>query len=179
MLPKSCLRLLLSAAFILLSSDQSHAQHYSWSSPTGGSWTNGLNWGSPPGDYPNSAISRATFSSSVNGSPMTVTLDSAITLRRLIFNANQSGGVTIAPGTGGTLTFDDPETGQPSLNVITGSETIPPANVTIQGPLRTIGHRCESDTHNDGNIGGTQALTKLDTGTLLLNGTNTMPAQRR
>src|SRR5262245_35693668 len=110
MLRKSYLRILVIAFSLLISPGLAQAQNYSWSVTTGGSWTDGLNWGSSPGDYPNSAYSRATFSSSVNGSPMTVTLDSAITLRRLIFSANQSGAVTIAPGAGGTLTFDDPET---------------------------------------------------------------------
>ena len=86
MLPQPWQRLLISASLVLLLCGQTHAQNYSWTATTGGSWTNGLNWGSTPGDYPDSAFSRATFSSSVNSSPMTVTLDSAITLRRLIFS---------------------------------------------------------------------------------------------
>jgi hypothetical protein len=136
MLHKSWPRVFASTLFLLLLSGQTHAQNYTWSSTSGGSWSDGLNWGSTPGDYPNSPFTRATFSATVNNSPMTVTLDSAITLRRLIFGENQSGDLTIAPGTGGSLTFDDPETGQPSLNVNAGSgnHTIAPS-ITIQGPI--------------------------------------------
>jgi autotransporter-associated beta strand protein len=175
MLLKSCLRFLLPALVLLLFRHQAHAQNYTWSSTTGGSWANGLNWGSTPGDYPNTAFSRATFSAAVNGSPITVTLDSPITVRRLVFNANQSGAVTIVPGAGGTLTFDNPETGQPSLNVVSGSgnHTIT-ADLTIQGP---IAHKWNVGANQtltiDGNVGGTQGLTSLGTGTMLLNGTNT------
>jgi autotransporter-associated beta strand protein len=175
MLQQSWLRVLVSTFFLVLLSGQTHAQNYSWSSTTSGSWSDGLNWGSTPGDYPNSPFTRATFSASVNGSPMTVTLDSAITLRRLIFGANQSGDLTIAPGTGGSITFDDPETGQPSLNVNAGSgnHTIA-AGITIQGP---IAHKWSIGANQtltvSGSISGTQALIKLGGGTLFLNGTNT------
>jgi len=175
MLPRSSLRLLISAVSLLVISGKVQAQNYSWTSTTGGSWTNGLNWGSTPGDYPNSAFSRATFSSSVNSSPMTVTLDSAITLRRLVFSANQTGALTIAAGSGGSLHFDDPETGQPSLNLNagSGSHTIS-APITIQGPIAHKWSIAANQTLTiNGNISGTQALTKLGDGTLLLNGTNT------
>jgi autotransporter-associated beta strand protein len=175
MLRKFWLRFLFSTSLLILFCHQARAQNYSWSSTTGGSWTDGTNWGSTPGDYPNSAFTRATFSAPVNGSPITVSLDSAITLRRLVFNANQTGAVTIVPGTGGTLTFDNPETGQPSLNVVSGSGNHAiTANMTIQGP---IAHKWNVGANQtltiDGNIGGTQGLISLGTGTLLLNGTNT------
>jgi autotransporter-associated beta strand protein len=175
MLQQSWLRALVSAFFLGFLSGQTYAQNYTWTSTTGGSWSDGLNWGSTPGDYPNSPFTRATFSASVNSSPMTVTFDSAITLRRLVFSANQSGNLTIAPGTGGSLTFDDPETGQPSLNVNAGSgnHTIA-AGITIQGP---IAHKWSIGANQtltvNGSISGTQSLIKLGEGTLLLNGTNT------
>ncbi len=175
MLPKTFLLFLTSPVSLLVLPGQVQAQNYSWTSTTGGSWTDGLNWGSTPGDYPNSPFTRATFSTAVNSSPVTVTLDSAITLRRLIFSATQTGALTIAAGTGGTLTFDDPETGQPSLNVNAGSgnHTIA-AHVTIQGPIAHKWSIAANQTLTmNGNIGGTQALTKLGDGTLLLNGTNT------
>jgi len=175
MLSKFSLRVLFSAALFLSWSNPSHAQSYSWSSTTGGSWSNGVNWGITPGDFPNSAFTRATFSASVNSSPITVTLDSAITLRRLVFSTNQTGAVTIVPGTGGTLTFDNPETGQPSLNVAAGSgnHTIA-ADVTLLGPIPHKWSIGANQTFTiSGNIGGTQGVTSLGTGTLLLNGTNT------
>ena len=169
------LRVLFFVALLICSANRSWAQNYTWSVAAGGSWANGLNWGGTPGDFPNSATSRATFSGSANASPTTVTLDTAITLRRLIFNANQTGSVTIAPGTGGSLTFDDPETGQPSLNLIAGSgnHTIA-ANVTIQGPRVHRWNIAANQTLTvTGNISGTQGITLLGGGTLLLNGSNT------
>src|SRR5262245_40923268 len=113
-------RVISLCAILLCIANRASAQNYIWSVASGGSWTNGTNWGSTTSDFPNSDTTRATFSGLANSSPFTVTLDTGITLRRLVFNGNQSGSVTIAPGTGGTLTFDNPETGQPSLNVNAG-----------------------------------------------------------
>jgi autotransporter-associated beta strand protein len=164
-------------AFLLCIANRASAQstNYTWSVASGGSWTNGSNWGSTTSDFPNSDTTRATFSGLAYASATTVTLDAAITLRRLNFNGSQTGSVTIAPGTGGTLTFDNPETGQPSLSVNAGSgnHTID-ANMTIQGP-RTHRFTISADrifTVN-GNIGGNQGLFSPGSGTLLLNGTNT------
>ncbi len=166
---------IIALAASLLNSGLCHAQTYTWSVTTGGSWTNGTNWDSLPADYPNGSGVRAVFSSLGNGSAKTVTLDAAITLRRLIFSADQTGSVTIAPGTGGSLTLSSSITGQPTLDVLAGSgnHTIA-ANVSIAG---TIAHKWNVDANQtltvSGNITGTQGLTKLQAGTLLLNGTNT------
>jgi len=105
----------------------------------------------------------------------TVTLDAAITLRRLTFNADQTGSVTLAPGTGGSLTLTSAGGGQPTLDVLalSGNHTIA-ANVTLIGPDAhkwLVGTGCILTV--SGNIGGTQGITSQDLGTLLLNGTNT------
>jgi autotransporter-associated beta strand protein len=161
--------------FVCLSQGRCHAQTYTWTATTGGSWTNGTDWGSTPADFPNNAGVRAVFSSVGNGSAKTVTLDAAVTLRRLMFNSDQTGSVTVAPGTGGSLTLDSTGTGQPTLDVQAGS-----GNHTIAANMSLVGsdvHKWNIDANQTltvtGNIGGTQGLTKLLPGTLLLNGANT------
>ena len=84
-------------ALILITNNRSFAQNYTWSSMSGGSWVNGTNWGEAPGDFPSGSSDRATFSSAGNGSAKIVTLDVAITLRRLNFSADQTGSITLAP----------------------------------------------------------------------------------
>jgi len=167
----------LAIAFVtsLFSPGPGHAQTYTWSATTGGSWMNGTDWGSTPTNYPDGPGVRAVFSSLGNGSAKTVTLDDAITLRRLMFSADQTGSVTLAPGTGGSLTLDSTGTGQPTLDVLAGS-----GNHTITAKVSLVGsnvHKWNVDANQtltvSGNISGTQGLTKLQAGTLLLNGTNT------
>ena len=163
------------AVLLSLTSQPSYAQNYTWSATTGGSWTDGTNWGSTPGDYPSTSGNRAFLSSAGNGSDKFITLDTAITLRRLVFNSNQTGSVTIAPGTGGSLTLDSIETGQPTLDLQpgTGNHTIA-ADLTLVGPIAHKWNIAADQTLIvSGSIAGTQGLTKLQAGTLLLNGTNT------
>src|SRR5262245_62685129 len=119
MLPRLCpgFHTIAIIAALAVTSGSSQAVDYAWSATDTGSWTNGLNWGNAPTVYPNSPTDRATFNTPGNTTATTVTLDTPITIRRLIFGANQTGALTIAPGAGGTLTFDNLETGQPSLNV--------------------------------------------------------------
>ena len=62
-----------------------------------------------------------------------ITLDAPITLRRFVINSNQTGSITLAPGTGGSLTLDSTITGQPTLDVEAGSHTIS-ANLSLVGP---------------------------------------------
>lgn len=166
---------LIAFAALLPTPDPCHAQNYTWSATTGGSWTNATNWGSTPGDYPTTSANRAILSSGGNTSAKTVTLDSAITLRRLVFNSSQTGSVTIAPGAGGTLTLDSIETGQPTLDVQTGSGNHAiTANMTLVGPIAHKWNIAANATLTvSGSISGSQGLTKLQAGTLLLNGTNT------
>jgi len=161
--------------FVSLSQDRCNAQTYTWSATTAGSWTNGTNWGSTPTDYPNASGVRAVFSSTGNGSAKTVTLDTAVTLRRLMFTGDQTGSVTIAPGTGGSLTLDSSVTGQPTLDVLAGSgnHTIA-ANVSLTGPVVNKWDIIANQTLTvSGNISGAQGLNTIQGGTLLLNGTNT------
>ena len=151
------------------------AQVFTWSAPGGGSWTTGSNWVTTgSGSFPNGNNDLAVFSQ--NSSPKTITLDTAILLESLSFNASQTGNVTIAPGAGGSLTLRTSGLGLlPTLNVIAGSgnHTIS-ANISVDGPHV---HRWNIDTGTtftvSGNIGGTQGLTKQQSGTLLLNGINT------
>lgn len=161
-------------AFFLLSPGRSSAQFYTWSSPTGGSWTDGTNWGIAPGVYPDTG-DRVIFSTAGNDSTKVVTLDAGISIRRLIFNSNQTGSVTIAPGVGGSLTLDSIETGQPTLDLQlnSGNHTIL-ADLTLVGPIAHKWNIAAGQTLVvSGNIGGTQGINKLQAGTLLLNGTNT------
>jgi autotransporter-associated beta strand protein len=161
-------------ALLLLPSNRCLGQDYTWSAATGGSWTNGTNWGSTPTDFPNSAGSRATFSSVGNTSAKTVTLDAAITLRRLNFNAEQTGEVTLAPGVGGSLSLTTAGGGQPSLVIEAGSGNHSiTANMSLVGP---DAHKWVFGTGQTltvtGNIGGAQGLSLLGPGITLLNGTN-------
>jgi autotransporter-associated beta strand protein len=175
MLPNARLAALSAALLVLLSPTRSSAQNYTWTSPAGGSWVDGTNWGSTPGDYPSTSDHRAFFSAAGSSAAKTVTLDGAVTVRRLIFNTNQTGAVTITPGTGGVLTLDSIETGQPTLDVQAGSGAHSvTANMTLVGPIAHKWNIAAGQTFTvTGDISGTQGITKLQAGTLLLNGTNT------
>jgi autotransporter-associated beta strand protein len=155
--------------------NHAYAQDYTWSVTSGGSWADGTNWGMTAGNFPNSSGSRAFFSSTGNTSAKTVTLDAPITVRRLEFLASQTGSVTIAPGTGGSLTLDSTITGQPTLDVFTGSGNHAiSANISLVGPTMHKWNVGANTTLTiSGNISGTQGLISQDVGTLLLNGTNT------
>lgn len=174
----STVRLSCVIALILITNNRSFAQNYTWSATSGGSWVNGTNWGEAPGDFPSGSSDRATFSSAGNGSAKIVTLDVAITLRRLNFSADQTGSITLAPGIGGSLTLTTASiirSGQPSLEVLAGSgnHTIT-ADVTLSGPDT---HRWVIGSNQTltvaGNIDGSQGLTLSGPGTLMLTGTNT------
>lgn len=70
-----------------------------WVPAAGGSWTAAENWS--PATVPNSNAAEATVGYGFMGGSA-ITLDAAVTLRRLTF-LGESG--TLAPGVGGTLTF--------------------------------------------------------------------------
>jgi|GEM_PF-256937 len=84
-----------------------------WSPAAGGSWTTAANWS---GGVPNSGTAAATIRSTFGGTS-SITLDSSVTVNRL-FSLASTG--TIAPGSGGSLTFG----GSKPVAVVTKGLTI-------------------------------------------------------
>jgi autotransporter-associated beta strand protein len=161
-------------ALLFLNTGRCHAQNYFWTSSTGGAWTNTANWnfGFSSPNYPQAANDTAFFGFA--GGSSTIALNTAVTVGALNYTGLQTGALTVAPGTGGSLTLSSANA-TPTLAVDTasGNHSIT-ANVTLGGSTT---HRWEIGANRtftvDGNIGGNRALTKIGTGTLLLNGTNT------
>ncbi len=90
-----------------------------WSIAGGGSWNLAGNWG---GSVPTGTAATAQFGAINPTTSATVTLDTAITLNTLTFgNSNQ---ITIAPGSGGSLTFAGSGSNLPTLAVSSGSAII-------------------------------------------------------
>ena len=125
---------ILVGSVFFLTSTRCNAQTYTWSAAGGGSWADGTNWGNLAANYPRNANDTAIFSSA--GHAKTVTLDAAVSIRALQFNASQTGSVTIASGTGGSLTLTNSVGHTTSLTVDTasGDHTFA-ANLTLAGPL--------------------------------------------
>jgi autotransporter-associated beta strand protein len=177
MLRASCFRILIPTfALLALSAGQAHAQFYIWTAPGSGSWTNTANWtfGIYSPDYPQGSNNTAFFSFSAGGAG-TVTLDAAITIANVNLSGLQTGALTFAPGTGGSLTLFSTNAQPGTLTVATGSgnHTIS-ANTTLGGSATHEWNVGANRTFTvGGNIGGARGLTKLGTGLLLLNGTNT------
>ena len=120
---------------------------------------------------PHLACDTATFGSSFPTGPATVTLDAAQTVAQLTFS--NSSGVTITPGSGGSLTLDN--AGFPAtVTVTTGSHSInapillnSPANITLSPSTSlAIGGAIANGTSANG-------LTVAGGGTLTLSGSNT------
>lgn len=162
------LRFSLLALVLLLLPDRSQAQ--TWTAVGGGDWNNSTNW---TGNFPNGANDTAIFSST--SASRTVNLNVAIQLRDLQFNSTQTGAVTIAPGTGGSLTLNAPGVNHTSIlvNAGSGNHTLS-ANVTLAGSKPHFWDIGANRTFTvSGSIGGSLGLSKVSAGTLLLNGANT------
>jgi len=166
---------LFSAVLLFLTASPSFAQNYTWSVTSSGSWVNAANWGNMPGNYPRNANDTAIFSSPANSTAKSVTLDAAISIRGLQFNASQTGSVTIASGTGGSLTLTN-SVGQPTsitVDTASGDHTFA-ANLTIAGPFAHNWSIGANRTFTvSGNVSGTQGVNIAGGGTVLFNGTNT------
>src|SRR5947207_16013375 len=89
--------LAVALAAALLAPGRSHAQTYTWSVTTGGSWTPSPNWGSPPRPYPHNPSGTAISSSTGNSPPKTATLDAGIGSRAAQLDAGQTGAARHAP----------------------------------------------------------------------------------
>jgi len=168
--------LAVALAAALLAPGRSHAQTYTWSVTTGGSWTSSPNWGSPPNLYPHNLNDTAIFSSTGNSTPKTVTLDAAIGIRAVQFAAGQTGTVIITPGSGGSLTLTNSNGAPTSVTVdaASGDHAIT-ANLTLAGPTDHTWNIGAGRTFTVGSVaqagtGATLGITKTGTGILLLNG---------
>jgi len=172
--PRILTSIIVAGAFFLTASP-SNAQNYTWAAAGGGLWTDGTNWANLAANYPRNANDTAIFSSTGNSSARTVTLNAALSIRALEFNASQTGSVTIASITGGSLTLTNTVGHVTSITVDTasGDHTLA-ANLTLAGPLPNgwiIGaNRTFTVT---GSVSGTQGLSLSGGGTVLFNGTNT------
>ncbi len=107
------------------------------------------------------------------GGTLTTTLDGPFSIKDLTFN-NQVGtpaytGITINPGTSGSLTLTD------GINVQTGA----PAAINLAAPITLVANQAWTVTDaatvlsSSGGITGTANLEKTGAGTLTLSGTNT------
>ena len=75
--------ILITLAVLLQAPSPSHAQNYTWSATTGGTWGDGTNWGNAlTSNYPRNANDTAIFSTTGDSSAKTVTLDAAISILR-------------------------------------------------------------------------------------------------
>ena len=163
-------------AVLLQAPSPSHAQNYTWSATTGGTWGDGTNWGNAlASNYPRNANDTAIFSTTGDSSAKTVTLDAAISIRPLQFGANQTGSVTISSGTGRALTLTN-TVGQPTtitVNTASGDHTLA-ADLTIAGPAAQSGLIGANRTFTiSGSVSGAQGMLISGGGTVLFNGTNT------
>jgi hypothetical protein len=146
-----------------------------WSSSVGGSWTTGSNWST--GSAPNAQGAIAILGSATL-SPVTITLDGSQTVGTLTFN--NTNGYTLAPGSGGSLTFDNTGgTGDAQIIVLSGTHSIL-ASLTLAGTNTAISAVSGGSLDISGNIldgsGGSSAITFSSsdgTGLLSLDGTNT------
>jgi autotransporter-associated beta strand protein len=133
----------------------------------------GTNANGTPGVNSNVIFSTSTQTAS----SLATTLDGAFSIRDLTFNNQVGSGpltsISIAPGTGGTLTLT-PTASTAGINVETGA----PASIAISAPI-TLGAAqtwtvtdAATNLASSGGIGGTADLTKAGAGILTLSGTN-------
>lgn len=143
-------------------------QSQTWTAATGGDWNNSTNWS---GSFPNGLFDSATFSSS--SSSKAINLNTAVRLQSLQFSATQSGDVSIAPGTGGSLQLFSWFGTTLTVNTGSGNHTVS-AGITLSGlSSHTWNIGANRTFTTTGAIGGPQGITKTGSGTLLFNGTNT------
>ncbi len=135
------------ALALALPSHLAYADSGFWSNPAGGSWTNSANW---IGNIMAEGTDSVADLSQVNlEADRIVTLDGARTLGHLVFgDATPDHNWSLEPGTGGPLT----------LTVGSGSPT-----VTVYNQAATVGVV----------LAGSQGLSLLGNGTLVLTGANT------
>ena len=139
--------LAVALAAALLAPGRSHAQTYTWSVTTGGSWTSSPNWGSPPNLYPHNLNDTAIFSSTGNSTPKTVTLDAAIGIRAVQFAAGHDlagrfqalseprGATEINRTAKGDREANVPSTAAPSRTVLLKVESLADTSVLIRIPV--------------------------------------------
>jgi hypothetical protein len=140
------------------------APNVQWVPTSGGSWNSAVNW--TPDWVPNTASAVANFPTGSVVNAM-VTLDGSRTVGKLIFG--NSGGYTIAQGTGGTLTIDD--TGDtagvnPSITVSAGNHVIT-APLSIASGV-TVTTATATSLTIGGSVTGTGPFTIGGAGTTLL-----------
>ncbi len=145
------------------------AGYSAWNVAGSGSWNSPGNWGS---GVPTGSGAAAWFTSNPT-TAAAVTLDAPITLNSLLLaNSNQ---VTIAPGSGGSLTFAASSTNLPTVSVITGSHIIS-APVSLNNNT-TFNISASRSLDISGNIADGTASSGISlpasSGTLALDGNNT------
>jgi len=167
---------LFASILLLLTARPSLAQNYTWSATGGGTWIDGTKWGNGLAtNFPRNANDTAIFSTTGNSAARSVTLDAAISIRALQFGANQTGSVTIASGSGGTLTLTNTigQTTAITVDTASGDHTLA-ANLTIGGLAAQIWSIGTNRTFTiSGSVSGTQGLLIAGGGTALFNGANT------
>ncbi len=101
--------------------------------PTTGtvSWNTGSNW--TPSGVPNAVGAATQFSSPTGG--QTVNLGAAITVGSIQFTNNSANVVTLANGTGGSLTMDQDGSGAGEASIVINGTSTATNNVTISASV--------------------------------------------
>jgi autotransporter-associated beta strand protein len=166
-----------------------HQTYVAWSQNAGGSWGSATNWeygdstqGGTLGAVPQNAGDIASFLGNAGTqdqgilAPSTITLDGNRTIGNINFQSTNS--YTLAPGTGGSLVFDNGGLGTASNINVQGDNTgtaathFISAGVILHSSL-TVNPVALSGVNISGNISGAGGITKNGAGTLTLSGTNT------
>src|SRR5207253_1773005 len=90
-----------------------------WSAPGGSNWGNAANWA---GGVPNAVGAVVTLGSATTAANSTLTLDGNRTLGKLTFDHTNT--YLIAPGSGGTLTFNNGGLAAAEIRVLRGNHSI-------------------------------------------------------
>jgi autotransporter-associated beta strand protein len=137
-----------------------------WIEDGGGNWTDALSWSSTiPGSQGDSAL----FNTNLLSGPATIDLNAARTVGIVIFESIANS-YTLAPGTGGSLVFDN--AGDDSaLGVLAGEHFIS-APVTLSSDLAVNMTGASDAVTLSGGISGAGGLAMNGLGTLKLSGAN-------
>jgi autotransporter-associated beta strand protein len=140
-----------------------------WITDGGGAWTDGGSWN---GAVPGTASDTVRFNTLLT-SPATITLDAARTVGGIVFDSSPHG-YTLAPGTGGSLVFDN-GSNPAGITIAAGSHAIT-APVSLTSDLIVSTTLASETLSLTGNLAGSGSLTMAGPGTLVLTGTNTTTA---